>query len=191
MINPGKADAVLAVIKHSDLADAVEQGGMSLKQAYVAAVDRHRGGPKVTTSTKKCAPQKKLTPWPQMKFPTHEETGFPINGTLAEKDAHHKKYGRTPMHPKEVKDMLNNAAWVEAYVGAISLVTSDSHPGAEAFCSALDQMLAWVPRPEKGDDWKINFAAKATKSLALIEQRLPVALSRLTELSNALKERSK
>ena len=125
-----------------------------------------------------------------MKFPTAEETGFPINGTLEQKFEHAKKYGRTPMHPKVVKDMLNNQAWIGDYVHALLMVTNDTHPDPQAFCSALDALLAWVPQPEKGSDYGINFAAKAKKHLALVQERLPVAIARLTELSNTLRERA-
>ena len=42
-----KADAVICVIKHPDLAESVEQGAISLKRAHTVALDRHRGGPKI------------------------------------------------------------------------------------------------------------------------------------------------
>ena len=135
--------------------------------------------------TKKAIP---LRP-PTIKFPTAEETGFPVNGTFEEKDAFYRKYGRTPLHPKEVKDMSNNANWVNGYVTAILTVSNDHHPSPEAFFGAIDAMLGWVPKPEKGVDWGINFAVKAKKQLALLAERLPLALDRLTKLSEAWKGR--
>ena len=124
-----------------------------------------------------------------MSFPTPEETGFPINGTLEEKDAHHKKYGRTPLHPKIVKEMLDRQSLILGYVSAILVVTNETQPNAEVFCQSIDEMLAWIPKPENGPDYGINFAAKARKHLALVKERLPRAIEQLTQLSAALESR--
>lgn len=43
IIKPGKADAAIAVIKHPDLTQQVQDGTMSLKQAHLTAKERHRG----------------------------------------------------------------------------------------------------------------------------------------------------
>jgi hypothetical protein len=124
-----------------------------------------------------------------IKFPTAEETGFPVNGSIAEQHAHHRKYGRTPLHAKEVKDMINHEAAVSTYVAAIVTATNNSHPNAKALLDSLDAMSAWVPQPEKGKDWAVNFAAKAKKHLALIRERLPILVERATELQTALAQR--
>ncbi len=165
--------------------DDVKKEGRKVFNSYRSTQDRK------AVAKKNAVQKQSAPPVLTMKFPSAEETGFPINGTIEQKDAHHKKYGRTPMYPKEVKDMLNNEAWVGAYTTAIISVTNDTHPEAEACCKALDEMSAWVPRPEKGTDWAINFASKAKKHLGFLEQRLPVAIDRLTKLFDALKQRKK
>ena len=132
---------------------------------------------------KALAKQKLTVPRPpSVKFPTAAETGFPVNGTLEEKDAFYRKYGRTPLHAKAVKDMLNNAALVDGYATAILTVSNDSHPSAQAFFNAIDSLLTWVPQPEKGADWGINFALRAKKTLKLMDERLPIVVERLTRL---------
>ena len=132
--------------------------------------------------TKK-AVSKKEQPRPQsIVFPTAEETGFPINGTMEEKDAHHRKYGRTPLHPKAVKEMLNHEAIVQGYIMAILAVTDEKQPDALTFLASLGAMGGWVPHPEKGKDWGIDFARKARKHLAILHERVPMLVERAREL---------
>jgi hypothetical protein len=176
--NTAKADAVLSVLNHQDLATAVEKKEMSLKDAHKTARSR---APKKARIPK----QTQSRPEP-IKFPTAEETGFPINGTMAEKDAHHKKYGRTPLHPKVVKDMLNHEASVAGYVQAILSVTNGIQPDAKTLFASLEAMSNWVPQPEKGTDYGINFAGKAKKHLALLRERLPLLVKRVSELESVL-----
>jgi hypothetical protein len=188
---------IIAMVEKGDVrvrtaAEAVRHAPKEV-QANWTKEDLRREGRKVMNSYTSAQKRKsvfKHPPSPGMiKFPSVEETGFPINGTIEEKDAHSKKYGRTPMYPKEVKDMLNNEQWVSGYMSAIVSVTNASHPDVEAFFGAIDAMLAWVPRPDQGDSWAINFAAKAKKELRLLEVRLPLAVERITKLHDAWKQR--
>lgn len=124
-----------------------------------------------------------------IKLATTAEDGFPVNGTLEEKDAYYKKYGRTPLFAKDVKDIMNDALAVDGYVQALLTLTNDMHPSATEFFAKIDRMLAWVQRPEKGDGWQINQAAKARKSLAYLKERLPIAVARVNELNELWSKR--
>lgn len=132
----------------------------------------------VTKKSKKAEPPR----FEPFRAPSAEETGFPVNGTMAEKDAHHKKYGRTPLHPKVVKDMLNHEASVAGYIQAILVITNETQPDAMTFFASLEAMSQWVAQPEKGTDWGINFAGKAKKHRALLRERLPLLVKRVEEL---------
>jgi hypothetical protein len=148
-------------------------------------------GKRAGTSQKRSAPKRpepvrpKGTPWNL----SYEETGFPVNGTWAEQNAHQNKYGRTPVYPKAIADMMKHSQIVAPYVAAITMVSSDSHPSLEQFFASVDAMLAWVPDREKGKDWAENYAGKATKQLTLLEQRLPILLERLSRLQDILAQR--
>ena len=118
-----------------------------------------------------------------------EERGFPVNGTFREKDEHFKKYGRTQIYPKVIADILEHSRIVIAYIGPITTASSDVHPSMEQFFPSLDAMLAWVPDKAKGEQWATNFAQKARKQLAELEERLPILLERLTKLQEMLNDR--
>jgi hypothetical protein len=128
-------------------------------------------------------------------FPTAEETGYPVDGTFAERDEHHRKYGRTPLHPKAIADMLNHGQVVSGYVAAIQVASSDSQPSLESFFASIDAMLAWVPDHERAQqkkdaNWAINFAARARNALSRLEERLPMLLERLSKLREMLEARN-
>jgi hypothetical protein len=121
-------------------------------------------------------------PYKPIQFPTAEETGFPVDGDMHEQDAHRLKYGRTPLHPKAVKDMITTESVVENFINAIVLAANERHPDASAFFGAIDDLLAWKPDKERGKGYEINFAAKARRHLILLERYLEPLISRLTEL---------
>ena len=174
-----KADAVLSVINHPDLTTAVEKKEMTLKEAHKVARNRapNKGVRRAKVDKKPESPR--LEP---MKFPSYEETGFPINGTMSEQDAHHRKYGRTPLHAKVVKDMLNHEASVGGFMMAVLSVTNEAHPDALSFFASLEAMSHWVRQPEKGSDWGIDFARKAREHRAILRERLPLLVKRVEEL---------
>ena len=125
-----------------------------------------------------------------VKFAITAEDGFPVNGTTQERDAYYQKYGRTPLFAKDVKDIMNQEAAADTYAHAILHLTNDQHPSAEVFFAAIDAMLAWVPKPEKGSGWETNYAARARKHLEMLEERLPKALLRVAELDEQLRKRT-
>ena len=125
----------------------------------------------------------------EIKFPTAEETGLPVNGSMFERDAHHRKYGRTPLHPKAIADILKHSEVLSGYVTAIQVASSDNQPSTQQLFEAVDAMLAWVPDKAKGEQWATNYAAKAAKQLARLEERLPILINRLLELQEILAAR--
>jgi hypothetical protein len=163
------------------------------KQAEALAVAKKKTGASHTGKREKKTPSPKrlepVRPSGILRHPTVEETGFPVNGTMAEQDAHHRKYGRTPLYPKAIADMLKASEIVSGYVGAIQMASSDSHPSLEHFFSSVDAMLAWIPDRQKGEHWGTNFAGKAKKQLSILEERLPIFLGRLSKLEEILVQR--
>jgi hypothetical protein len=170
-------------------AEKIRNGEMKIA-AVVGPLERAGRGKKGGKS-QHVFPPKRLEPVRPTgtPFATAEETGFPINGTMAERDAHHRKYGRTPLHPKAIADILKHSEIVTAYVAAITMASSESHPSLEVFFASVDAMEAWVPDSEKGKDWATNFAGKARKELARLKERLPLLLKRLSMLQQILQER--
>jgi len=166
-----------------------DQQTVALEQAKAK-----RAGGKCSTRIR----SKAKTPEPRrpgtLKFPTAEQTGLPVNGTMSERDAHHRKYGRTPLYPKAIADIINHSHVVSGYVAAITMAASDAHPSLEQFFGSVDAMLAWLPDKQKGGDWAhdwaTNFASKARKELSRLEERLPILLERLSNLQKMIEERS-
>jgi ParB-like chromosome segregation protein Spo0J len=133
-------------------------------------------------------------PYNPIKFPPPEETGLPVNGTVNEQDDFREKYGRTPIHPKAVKDMLVNDGSVGTLTGMIrglggELAGFDKHPDPDAFFTAIDEMLAWRPDPQRGKGYEIDFAAKARKHLRTLQTCLDPAIHLLTDLQAAFRQR--
>jgi hypothetical protein len=125
-------------------------------------------------------------PRPRLQLPTPAETGLPMEGTLEERDAHHKQYGRAPVFAKEVKDRLDAEFKVNTYLQAIVSVTNPNHPDTETFFAALSALLA--TQPEKG---KPDVAAKARHQLGRLRERLPIMLGRALELACYLENRDR
>jgi ParB-like chromosome segregation protein Spo0J len=186
----GSPELIEAVTNGLLCADYGRQISNLPKEAQVSAIQDLKERRKAIKPKKKPAVKVIKPQFERMKFPTFEETGYPVNGTLEEKMAHGEKYGRTPMFAKAVKDMLNNQAMVNTYVASIMSVTNKTHPSAEDFFKAVDAMLAWVPKPEKGPDWKIDFRRKARTQLELLDERLPLAVEQLSKLHETWKQRS-
>jgi ParB-like chromosome segregation protein Spo0J len=133
-------------------------------------------------------------PYNPIKFPPPEETGLPINGTVNEQDDFREKYGRTPIHPKVVKDMLVNDGSVGTLTGMIRGLGGEvagftKHPDPDAFFTAIDEMLAWTPDPQRGKGYEIDFAAKARKHLRTLETCLDPAIHLLMDLQAAFRRR--
>lgn len=158
---------VLRVGKEARLSRPSQKGGYNRKKK------KHRPAPPPP-------PVPENLPLPVLKFPTAAETGFPVDGTLAEQDAHHKKYGRTPLHAQETHQMLASEARVNAYMAAIIAATNASQPGPGAFFEALDALLA--------DD---KYAGRARRQLTLLRERLPLLIERALSLACHLEGREK
>jgi hypothetical protein len=127
-------------------------------------------------------------PYVPFKFPTAEETGMPINGTLEELQDFHDKYGRTPLHPKVFTDMSRNRMAVDSAVHAVR-APAERLADLDGLFERIDVMLAYVPDKTKKNGLEHDFAADARKALTQLEKHLPAALERLTRLADALRAR--
>jgi hypothetical protein len=132
-----------------------------------------------------------IVPYGTCQFPTAEESGAPPPGsTLAEHDAFFERYGRVPLHPRTVADMLEFEARTAGLVNAIVSVANPRHPDAETFFAALDQMLAWVPERGQTNGTQMEFAKMGGKTLALLEKNIVRAVNLLTSIRLALEVRA-
>jgi hypothetical protein len=131
-------------------------------------------------------PQEKIVvPYTKMEWPTAEEIGRPKFGTPGHAE-HVERYGRTPLHPTKVKDLLIAEGLAGAYVAAINSVSNLQHPKPDAFFECIDQLLAHVPQKEKRNGEERDFARFAKQWLQILRKSLPTTIARLTELQNAL-----
>jgi len=126
-------------------------------------------------------------------FPTEEES--PRDRIRAEKGyegvvEHQLRYGRTPLCPDRVKDMMICDGITATLTAPIRLLASPQAADAEQFFDAIDQMLAWVPVVGKTNGMERDFAKKARATLAELGKTLPAAVERLTTLLDALRARS-
>ena len=147
-------------------------------------------GPKPNRKKSAVAPRAIDIPYKAMKWPTKEELEYPPEGSsLAIYDAYFAKYGRTPLHPKTVKELMDCDGATNALAVAISSSANAAHPDAEQFFDYIDQMLGHVPQTDKDNGMERNFAGKARTTLALLERALPKALALLLALDDKMRER--
>jgi hypothetical protein len=126
-------------------------------------------------------------------FPTEEES--PRDRIRQEKGyegvvEHQLRYGRTPLCPDRVKDMMICDGMTATLTAPIRLLGSPQAGDVEQFFDAIDQMLTWVPVPGKTNGMERDFAKKARATLAELQKTLPAAVERLTALLDALRARS-
>jgi hypothetical protein len=165
--------------------DDVRRKGMAIIGAYPS----NQPGAKPIKKPKPTPPRTIDIPYGTFKFPTAEETGAPTSGaTLGEQYAFHERYGRTPMHPKVIKHLLESEGRTSGLTLAIVSTSNASHPDVDQFFTDIDEMLAYVPDKTRGGGYETDFAAKARRTLATLRARLPRALALLSALEQALKE---
>jgi ParB-like chromosome segregation protein Spo0J len=144
------------------------------------------GGSRKKVSTRAVATTVRPTMTPP---PTKEELGYPPDGSsVAEYDAYFAKYGRTPLRPMVIADLLKDRLSTTELALALLSIADDHHPDADGFFESLDRMLAWVPQPDKTNGMQMNFASDGRKTLAMLEKALPKALALLLALDAKLKE---
>jgi hypothetical protein len=115
----------------------------------------------------------------------------PVGSPLEEYDAFYKKYGRTPLHPKTVKDMLNCEGETNGLVCSVVSLGNPDHPEIDKFFDSIDQLLAWKPKLDKTNGEETDFARQGRATMALLKKYLPVALARLLALDARMKDRIK
>jgi hypothetical protein len=133
-------------------------------------------------------------PYGRVVLPTEEESprdkirqehGY-LNGVVE----HQNRYGRVPLHPDKVKDLMIDEAMIATIVPQIRLLASDSISDACQFFEAIDRMLSWVPEAGKTNGMQIDFAKRARETLAVLKAKLPAAIGLLTALQEVLHHRS-
>ena len=129
-------------------------------------------------------------PYKPMVWPTKEELEYPADDApLSEFNDFFKKYGRTPLHPKAIKEMLDADGLSSSLAISINSTTNDRLPDAEKFFECIDRLLSHMPEPGKTNGGQTDFAGKARKTLAMLEKALPKALALLTALDAKLRDR--
>jgi hypothetical protein len=112
-----------------------------------------------------------------------------VGSAVAEYDAYFKKYGRTPLHAKAIKDMLDAEGLTSMLAIGINSIAHERHPNADMFFEYIDHLLTHVREPDKTNGAQTDFAGKARKTLAMVEAALPQALALLNALDAKLKAR--
>jgi len=166
----------------------VEREGKKVVNAYPS----NQKGAKPAQNSKAKSPkmaERIDIPYNTIKFPTPEETGFPIGGDLHEQFAHHDRYGRTPLHPQAVKHMLEHDSLIVQALMPIIKLAGQAQPEAETIFTCLDAMLAWQPDKERGKGFETDFAGKARRHLNMLDRVLETAARRLTDLQKTYRAR--
>lgn len=203
-INERAADNVLTMVDKeevsADYADlALATGASKEEQAAwtpgtVAQLARGRkeagkGQPRGPKPGPNAKPKRShFIPFNEVKFPSWEETGFPVNGTLEEKDAHMARYGRTPLHPQVVKHLLEQRQMLTVLMPKLAMLAQDGEPDAAAVIAALDAMLAWKPQPDPNNHgYGIKFAKDARDFMRRLDKTLETAADRVIALRDAFR----
>jgi hypothetical protein len=129
-------------------------------------------------------------PYLKMEWPTKEELDYPKDGSsVQEFDAFFAKYGRTPLHPKAIKEMLDADSLTSRLANAVRTMTHSSHPDPEQFFAYLDHLATHRRESDRTNGAQLDFAAKGRATLAMLEDALPKALALLHELQAKLAAR--
>lgn len=166
----------------------VEQAGYAVINGYPS---NRPGAPKNKKKGGKAATRGPIDiPYKPMVWPTKEELGYPADDApLSEFDAFFKKHGRTPLHPKAVKELLDADGLSSSLAISVNSITNDRHPDVERFFECVDHMLKHVPELGKTNGAQTDFASKARKTLAMLERALPKALALLNALDAEMQAR--
>lgn len=157
----------------------------SVKRAAREAKDAARGKP-LGRKPKPAKPRVARIRYGEGRFPTWEETGFPVNGTQQEKDAHIERYGRTPLWPQVIKHMIEHRSQMRTYISQIGLIADGPHPSAPSVFEGFEEMLAWKPQPDPDKmGYGHRYAADARQALDRLDKVLDKAIERLTALREA------
>jgi len=196
MVDAGEINvrvAAEAVRRHDRAAQAswtaadVQREGRKVVNAYPSS---QRGGGAAPKRARQEPPKRIDIPYRRLEPLSNEELGYPGEGSsLAEYDAYFVKYGRTPLHPKAIKEMLDGKALAAMLIMGINALTSARHPAPDRLFESLDQLLTHVREPEATTGAQFDFAGEARKLLAMLETALPKALALLTAIDVKLKAR--
>jgi hypothetical protein len=129
------------------------------------------------------APTRIDIPYKTIRFPTPEETGYPVNGTMNQKDDFCEKYGRTPLHPMDIRD-LNDALAAAGEVLSAIIVAGSKRLDAATFLAYIERLQARKPQR----DGELNYAARARTLMEKLKEALPRAVALVNGLHDALAE---
>jgi hypothetical protein len=90
-----------------------------------------------------------------------------VGSAVAEYDAYFKKYGRTPLHAKAIKDMLDAEGLTSMLAMGINSIAHERHPNADRFFEYIDHLLTHVREPDKTNGAQTDFAGEAALPQAL------------------------
>lgn len=197
MVDEGKINvrAAAEAVRHSSdrltqaswTVEDVEQAGYAVINGYPS---NRPGAPKNKKGSKAATKGPIDIPYKPMVWPTKEELGYPADDApLSEFDAFFKKHGRTPLHPKAVKELLDADGLSSSLAISVNSLTNDRHPDVERFFECIDHMLQHVPELGKTNGAQTDFAGKARKTLTMLERALPKALALLNALDAGLHAR--
>jgi ParB-like chromosome segregation protein Spo0J len=146
-----------------------------------------------TSKATKPKPSKIINPpYLKMEWPTEEEVDYPKRGsTVQEYDAFFRKYGRTPLYPKAIKEMHDADSLTSGLANVVRTLTHPHHPNPEEFFAYLDLLATHQREPGQTNGAQTDFVRKGRATLAMLEAALPKALKLLNELEAKLAARGK
>lgn len=192
MVDGGQVRSTVAAeaIKQCDRATQSTWTVDDVKKIGKAVIDNYPAN-RPKSSPAKSKPRPMINPpYLKMEWPTKEELDYPKEGSsVQEFDAFFAKYGRTPLHPKAIKEMLDADSLTSRLANAVRTMTHSSHPDPEQFFAYLDHLATHRRESDKTNGAQLDFAAKGRATLAMLEAALPKALDLLHELQEKLAAR--
>jgi ParB-like chromosome segregation protein Spo0J len=166
--------------------DDVERIGRAVINSYPSK----QANPKAAKSAKP-KPNKMINPpYLKMEWPTEEELDYPKPGSSVEEyDAFFRKYGRTPLWPKAIKEMQDADSLTSGLVHVVRNLTNSHHPDADQFFAHLDHLAMHKREPDKTNGAQTDFVRKGRETLAMLEAALPKALDLLHAMEAKLAAR--
>jgi len=158
---------------------AIVKSYPSIKSRTVISTEKNKA--KAHAETLKPSPAKKAANstkktvnMPFLQPLTKEEIGAPsFKDDPHAHGKHLEKYGRTQLHPKDGKDLLDCAHLVKPLFGNIRQLSKFDTDGV-TFFESLDMMLKWVPDPKsKHPSLKIDHAKDAKPIAAQLDEMMP------------------
>jgi hypothetical protein len=165
------------------------KGASKAEQANWTAEDVQRRGSYAEYQRDRRAKIKQQTrvitpPYRRWEPLTREERGLPKD-RHAQK-AHIERYGRTPLYPPAVHDLLEMKQQCVIVATAIRGVATGHGVTPENLFENITRMLAWIRQPEKKHGQQIDFARAARELRADLRRNVPRAIAYLQSVADWL-----